>query len=68
MALLGFVGREGSALMLAFASPAAEGFPLGLSTASEAGLVGVARSVGGDPYHEILKRRAALRSRPARRS
>jgi hypothetical protein len=68
LALLGFVGREGSALMLAFASPAAEGFPLGLSTASEAGLVGVARSVGGDPYHEILKRRAALRSRPARRS
>jgi glycolate dehydrogenase FAD-linked subunit len=68
VALLGSVGRDGSALILAFASPAAEGLPLGLPAGSEAGLVGLARSVGGDLYHETLRRRAALRSRSARRS
>jgi hypothetical protein len=63
--LLGSIGRDNSALMLAFAAPAAEGLPLSLSAGSEAGLVGVAHSVGGDLYHETLKRRAALRSRSA---
>ena len=63
LAILGSVGRDDSALMLAFAAPAAEGLPLSLSAGSEAGLVGAARSVGGDLYHEILRRRAALRSR-----
>ena len=65
LAILGSVGRDDSALMLAFAAPAAEGLPLGLSAGSEAGLVGAARSVGGDLYHEILRRRAAPRSRSA---
>ncbi len=67
LAILGSVGRDDSALMLAFAAPAAEGLPLGLSAGSEAGLVGAARSVGGDLYHEILRRRVAPRSRSAHR-
>jgi FAD/FMN-containing dehydrogenase len=67
VALLGSVARDNSALMLAFAAPGAEGRPLGLSAGSEAGLVGAARSVGGDRYHEILKRRTASRSRSTRK-
>ena len=66
VAILGSVARDDSALMLAFAAPGAEGRPLGLSAGSEAGLVGAARSVGGGRYHEILKQRAALRSRSTR--
>ncbi len=60
LALLGSVARDGSALMLAFASSGAEDPPLSLPTGDEAGLVGVARSVGGDLYHAILKQRAQL--------
>ena len=67
LAILGSVGQDDSALVLAFAAPAAEGLPLSLSAGSEAGLVGAARSVGGDLYHEILRRRAAPRSRSAHR-
>jgi FAD/FMN-containing dehydrogenase len=62
-ALLGSVARDGSALMLTFASSGAEDRPLSLSAGDEAGLVGIARSVGGDLYHAILKQRARLSSR-----
>jgi hypothetical protein len=65
LAILGSAGRDDSALVLAFAAPVGEGLPLGLSAGSEAGLVGAARSVGGDLYHEILRRRASLRSQSA---
>lgn len=62
-ALLGFVARDGSALVLTFASSGAEGRLQSLSAGDEAGLVGIARSVGGDLYHAVLKQRAELSSR-----
>ncbi len=58
-AVLGSVSRDGSVLLLAFASSGAEGLQ-GLDAGDEVGLVGVARSVGGDLYHTVLKRRAEL--------
>jgi glycolate oxidase len=62
-ALLGSVARDGSALVLTFASSGAEGRLQSLSAGDEAGLVGIARSVGGDLYHAVLKQRAELSSR-----
>jgi FAD/FMN-containing dehydrogenase len=59
-ALLGSVARDGSALVLTFASSGAEGRLQSLSAGDEAGLVGIARSVGGDLYHAVLKQRAEL--------
>ena len=63
LAVLGSVARDGSALVLTFASSGAEGRPQSLSGGDEAGLVGIARSVGGDLYHTVLKQRAELSSR-----
>ena len=63
LAILGSVARDGSALVLTFASSVAEGRPQSLSGGDEAGLVGIARSVGGDLYHAVLKQRAELSSR-----
>jgi glycolate oxidase len=63
LAILGSVARDGSALVLTFASSVAEGRPQSLSSGDEAGLVGIARSVGGDLYHAVLKQRAELSSR-----
>jgi hypothetical protein len=63
LAVLGSVARDGSALVLTFASSGAEGRPQNLSGGDEAGLVGIARSVGGDLYHTVLKQRAGLSSR-----
>ena len=62
-AVLGSVARDGSALVLTFASSGAEGRPQSLSGGDEAGLVGIARSVGGDLYHTVLKQRAEHSSR-----
>ena len=64
--ILGSVASDGSALVLAFAGSGAEGRPQSLSAGDEAGLVGIARSVGGDLYHAVLKQRADLsyRSNP----
>ena len=62
-ALLGSVARDGSALVLTFASSGAEGRLQSLSAGDEVGLVGIARSVGGDLYHAVLKQRAELSSR-----
>jgi len=62
-ALLGSVARDGSALVLTFASSGAEGRLQSLSAGDEAGLVGIARSVGGDLYHAVLKQLAELSSR-----
>ena len=58
LAVLGSVAREGSALLLAFASSGAESRLQSLSAGEEAGLVGIARSVGGDLYHTVLRQRA----------
>ena len=58
-AALGSVARDGSVLLLAFANSGVEGLQ-GLDAGDEAGLVGIARSVGGDLYHTVLKRRAEL--------
>ena len=63
LAVLGSVARDGSALVLAFAGSGAEGRLQSLSAGDEAGLVGIARSVGGDLYHAVLKQRAELSSR-----
>jgi glycolate oxidase len=63
LAILGSVARDGSALVLTFASSGAEGRPQSLSGGDEAGLVGIARSVGGDLYHAVLKQRAELSSK-----
>lgn len=63
LAVLGSVARDGFALVLTFASSGAEGRPQSLSGGDEAGLVGIARSVGGDLYHTVLKQRAELSSR-----
>jgi glycolate oxidase len=60
---LGSVARDGSTLVLTFASSGAEGRLQSLSAGDEAGLVGIARSVGGDLYHAVLKQRAELSSR-----
>jgi len=57
-AVLGSVARDGSALLLAFASSGAESRLQRLSAGDEAGLVGIARSVGGDLYHTVLRQRA----------
>ncbi|MGB3635314.1 MAG: FAD-binding oxidoreductase [Rubrobacteraceae bacterium] len=57
-AVLGSVARDGSVLLLAFKSPGIEGILQSLDGGDEAGLVGIARSVGGDLYHTVLKRRA----------
>jgi len=62
-AVLGSVARDDSALLLAFAGSGAEGRLQSLSAGDEAGLVGIARSVGGDLYHAVLKQRAELSSR-----
>jgi FAD/FMN-containing dehydrogenase len=62
-AFLGSVARDGSALVLTFASSGAEGRLQSLSAGDEARLVGIARSVGGDFYHAVLKQRAKLSSR-----
>ena len=56
--VLGSVARDGSALLLTFASYGEEGRLRSLSAADEAALVGIARSVGGDLYHAVLKQRA----------
>jgi len=61
--ILGSVASDGSSLVLTFAGSGAEGRPQSLSAGDEAGLVGVARSVGGDLYHTVLKQRADLSSR-----
>jgi len=58
LAVLGSVARDGSALVLAFASSGAESRLQSLSAGDEAGLVGIARSVGGDLYHTVLRQRA----------
>jgi len=60
LAVLGSVSRDGSALLLAFASYEEEGRPQSLSAGDEFALVGIARSVGGDLYHAVLKQRAEL--------
>ncbi|MGF1472289.1 MAG: FAD-binding oxidoreductase [Rubrobacteraceae bacterium] len=57
-AILGSVTRDGSVLLLAFKSSGTEGVLQSLDGGDEAGLVGIARSVGGDLYHTALKRRA----------
>lgn len=57
-AVLGSVGRDGYALLLAFAGSGARGRLASLEPGDEAALVGVARSVGGDLYHAVLERRA----------
>jgi FAD/FMN-containing dehydrogenase len=58
VAVLGSIARDGSALLLAFASSGAEGRLQSLAAGDEAGLVGIARSVGGEAYRAVLKRRA----------
>jgi glycolate oxidase len=63
LAVLGSVARDGSALVLTFASSGAESRPQSLSGGDEAGLVGIARSLGGDLYHTVLKQRAEHSSR-----
>jgi hypothetical protein len=57
-AVLGSIARDGSALLLAFASSGAEGRLQSLAAEDETGLVGIARSVGGEAYRAVLKRRA----------
>jgi glycolate oxidase len=57
-AVLGCVARDGSALLRAFAGSGAEGRHQSLSAGDEAGLVGIARSVGGDRYGAVLRQRA----------
>ncbi|BBL79825.1 hypothetical protein RxyAA322_16790 [Rubrobacter xylanophilus] len=56
LAVLGSVSRDGSALLLAFAVSGKRLASLGAG--DEAGLVGAARSAGGELYHEVLRRRA----------
>ena len=58
--ILGSVAGDGSSLVLTFAGSGAEDRPQSLSAGDEAGLVGIARSVGGDLYHTVLKQRAGL--------
>lgn len=58
LAVLGSIASDGSALLLAFAGYGEEDRPRSLSAGDEAALVGIARSVGGDLYHAVLKRRA----------
>jgi glycolate dehydrogenase FAD-linked subunit len=58
LAIFGSVARDGSALVLTFASSEAEGRLQSLSAGDEAGLVGIARSVGGDLYHTVLRQHA----------
>jgi glycolate oxidase len=60
LAVLGSVARDGSVLLLAFATYEEEGRPQSLSAGEESALVGIARSVGGDLYHAVLKQRAEL--------
>jgi FAD/FMN-containing dehydrogenase len=60
LAVLGSVARDGSALLLTFASSGEEGRLQSLSAGDESALVGIARSVGGDLYHTVLKQRAEL--------
>ena len=60
LAVLGSVARDGSALVLTFASSGAEGRPQNLSGGDEAGLVGIARSVGGDLPHGPQTARGTL--------
>ena len=62
LAILGSVARDGSALLLTFAGSGAEGRPESLSAGDEPGLVGIARSVGGELYHTVLKQRAGRSS------
>ena len=57
-AILGSVARDGYVLVLAFAGSGAESRLQRLSAGDEAGLVGIARSVGGDLYHTVLRQRA----------
>lgn len=61
-AVLGSINHDGSVLLLAFASSGTEGRLQSLDAGDEAGLVGMARSAGGDLYHTILKQRAELSS------
>ncbi|CAN5856721.1 hypothetical protein BH23ACT11_BH23ACT11_04650 [soil metagenome] len=61
-AVLGSVARDGSVLLLAFNSFGSEGILQSLGGGDEAGLVGTARSVGGDLYHTVLNKRAGLPS------
>jgi glycolate dehydrogenase FAD-linked subunit len=58
LAVLGSVARDGSALLLTFASSGEEGHLQSLSAGDESALVGIARSFGGDLYHTVLKQRA----------
>jgi glycolate oxidase len=60
LAVLGSVARDGSALLLTFASSGEEGHLQSLSVGDESALVGIARSFGGDLYHTVLKQRAKL--------
>lgn len=60
LAALGSVARDGSALLLTFASSGEEGRLQGLSAGDESALVGIARSFGGDLYHTVLMQRADL--------
>jgi FAD/FMN-containing dehydrogenase len=55
LAVLGSVARDGSALLLTFASSGEEGHLQSLSAGDESALVGIARSVGGELYHTVLK-------------
>jgi glycolate oxidase len=57
-AILGSVARDGSALLLGFASPGPR--LQNLAAGDEAGLVGIARSVGGEAYYAVLEQRARL--------
>ena len=60
LAVLGSVARDGSALLLTFASSGEVGRLQSLSAGDESALVGIARSFGGDLYHTVLKQRAEL--------
>jgi glycolate oxidase len=60
LAVLGSVARDGWALLLTFASSGEVGRLQSLSAGDESALVGIARSVGGDLYHTVLKQRAEL--------
>lgn len=60
-AVTGSVSRDGSALLLAFAI--SEDRLQTLPADAEIALLGIARTVGGDLYHTILKQRAGLSHR-----
>jgi FAD/FMN-containing dehydrogenase len=60
LAVLGSVARDGWALLLTFASSGEVGRLQSLSAGDESALVGIARSVGGDLYHTVLKQCAEL--------